>query len=1061
MDNSTFKTVTPFCYRSQFAIPTVFSDALSYGEDVAKMVFKLNEVINSLNGFPDYVTQRIEEAFSDEGIADKIKEIIAELSVNVMLPPAGLTPATGNGVTLDTSAVQNIIAYAQTHDKAVYFPSGNYNLTGLTLANDVTLYGEDKNTTSLNLSGLASDNLNLHIKDLTLSGSPVVSGVVDGNNLIVDTLSMTGASTLIGVKGKIVAGALTGYALAGDVTVSKPSTLIGVTGKVTDNSNGSYIVSNDTLNIAGDHAKAVYREFALSATSALVKLGALEETLTGDASIAVGGNLTATVDGDLMVSAVSATFSATSAEVQAKNLTAATTSDDASDSVTIKSSNITLDSPNPVKYSKPRKLTDSFNFVPFTDTDGQNYQVLVYNGSDPVPAPTPGDSHLATFNNVKDRGAVGDGVTDDTDAIDAALAIGGVVYFPAGTYVYNKVMAVGAGVFALIGNYSGTTIKASINASNTVLQDFTMTAPLTINNGTISNVTATNTTVRGNVGAYSLTSPVIMVAGAKLSLFSSTVDSLTVNPGDKPTLQALGNTFTNVTLSPDTFATLILKGNIGAGDYPAGAEPFNYNIPAGQSLTFAGDTPLVEGLTEQGATRAYGTTVETLNTNGLTLNAPVRSNEVGLNGTTTQRGVYDYKNNRWLAYDDDSDTTVIPASVQVADNLSVTGGASVQDSLTVGGNVTANGGTFTNPITVGGVQIPQAIPAAKMGAMANVKDYGAKGDGVTDDTAAVRAAVNSGLGVYFPAGIYLVEYVPISHNTAFYGNNSMLRGNVAFRIYDNDIYLSFNNLIIDAGANGNPDYVVFRFDIGAERAKMFFNNCAITIYKPTSGQGYLFFTNETLNAQEVYISNCSINFNSEPLGVANYFTITNTLLTNFATIQANFIAMSNNFFVGGTPSTVPKTESTKYSNNLGLDDYPAATVQGGGVELLANFDLSVGHPFTPPAGTEFIIATAEGFSDNGSPLAAYIRKTLDSSSPSYQARITVSSTAPVAFGWIGEWKQAGTLYYDQYSQYSTATNLNIKCYGTKPQVAGARRSKKDADLLKTMAERYPVQECPW
>jgi len=36
--------------------------------------------------------------------------------------------------------------------------------------------------------------------------------------------------------------------------------------------------------------------------------------------------------------------------------------------------------------------------------------------------------------NVKDAGAIGDSITDDTAAINAALAVGGEVYFPSGTY---------------------------------------------------------------------------------------------------------------------------------------------------------------------------------------------------------------------------------------------------------------------------------------------------------------------------------------------------------------------------------------------------------------------------------------------------------------------------------------------------------------------------------------------------------------------------------------------------------------------------------------------------
>ena len=38
----------------------------------------------------------------------------------------------------------------------------------------------------------------------------------------------------------------------------------------------------------------------------------------------------------------------------------------------------------------------------------------------------------------------------------------------------------------------------------------------------------------------------------------------------------------------------------------------------------------------------------------------------------------------------------------------------------------------------------------------SVKDYGAVGNGVTDDTAAIQAAINSGKAAYLPAGTYRV-----------------------------------------------------------------------------------------------------------------------------------------------------------------------------------------------------------------------------------------------------------------------------------------------------------------
>jgi hypothetical protein len=51
---------------------------------------------------------------------------------------------------------------------------------------------------------------------------------------------------------------------------------------------------------------------------------------------------------------------------------------------------------------------------------------------------------------------------------------------------------------------------------------------------------------------------------------------------------------------------------------------------------------------------------------------------------------------------------------------------------------------------------------SKMGELQSVTDFGATGDGVTDDTAFVQAACDAGGWIYFPPGTYLVDQVDVT-----------------------------------------------------------------------------------------------------------------------------------------------------------------------------------------------------------------------------------------------------------------------------------------------------------
>lgn len=62
-------------------------------------------------------------------------------------------------------------------------------------------------------------------------------------------------------------------------------------------------------------------------------------------------------------------------------------------------------------------------------------------------------------------------------------------------------------------------------------------------------------------------------------------------------------------------------------------------------------------------------------------------------------------------------------------------------------------------------QAPASALVAAVGGIVNVKSYGATGDGTTDDTVAIQAAISTGKSVVFPAGTYAC--VGLSQNTNF------------------------------------------------------------------------------------------------------------------------------------------------------------------------------------------------------------------------------------------------------------------------------------------------------
>jgi len=147
---------------------------------------------------------------------------------------------------------------------------------------------------------------------------------------------------------------------------------------------------------------------------------------------------------------------------------------------------------------------------------------------------------------------------------------------------------------------------------------------------------------------------------------------------------------------------------------------------------------------------------------------------------------------------------------------------------------TAANVSYTAPYTGAVTETVQA----KLAQTVSVKDFGAVGDGVTNDTAAIQSAVNTGKNIYFPNGTYLIGQITIPSGVCLvgetlsgviispYGTISSLGlfylNTVSFVEISNFTFLSAyptsSNPVAINVANGNNNYIhdiyINAYDIG-------------------------------------------------------------------------------------------------------------------------------------------------------------------------------------------------------------------------------------------------------
>jgi hypothetical protein len=160
-------------------------------------------------------------------------------------------------------------------------------------------------------------------------------------------------------------------------------------------------------------------------------------------------------------------------------------------------------------------------------------------------------------------------------------------------------------------------------------------------------------------------------------------------------------------------------------------------------------------------------------------------------------GVNQYGPGAQFAYiETDSDTVTFVSGLHVGASVKFT-----TSQLNSSGATDACQVSYTPPFT-------NAVATSvcdKLEQYVSVKDFGAVGDGSTDDTAAIQDAVDSGQkDIYFPDGIYVVTSVSITNPIRLFGNatvkKSTVTGTAMFDIASNDVEidgLTFHGASVD------------------------------------------------------------------------------------------------------------------------------------------------------------------------------------------------------------------------------------------------------------------------
>lgn len=535
-----------------------FPHTRTYDSDLAWLIKAYKILTGKVNNIEQTIEDTINEALQGEELKQLITQMIAEaLPLNVKYPPAdsGLTPATGDGETDDTAALQAMIAYANANNMPMLFPAGVYRVTGLNINVDTVFQGFDATLMLAPVSASPLINLtaNLATSGITLNGNlggqttaQNVISIVNGSFAITNSTIMSGKSC---IEGTLVGDSMIGdsylcnfqkYGIhaegEGRFTASNiivPSVASGGAMRFMridcDNCCVANFSSADTVPIGFE---LTGNNNAITANTPNVETpvndGGSGNTWTitgkdenryfkGNASLDVE-NYSEKVSGDLTGIYGNATLTYENIDKTVNHDSVENISGDKTVNVvgthTTEAEDVVLNPANPLTYPRvPVKINDFFSYVEFknnTDT----YRVLVQgDGIENL-----GEQNLVV--NVRDFGAVGDAyyydinerkfytssaktqeATSDVAAINAALAYAEennihTIYFPDGDYYLPEwSYTLDTSKFAFVGENKSSLCSSGL-AENTSF--ITLSSPLDLSMYTYARVPLRKISLRGS-----------------------------------------------------------------------------------------------------------------------------------------------------------------------------------------------------------------------------------------------------------------------------------------------------------------------------------------------------------------------------------------------------------------------------------------------------------------------------------------------------------------------------------------------------------------------------------